>query len=388
MVEQLALARRESPARAAQLLTLARSLAEDLPRTGAALARGEISEFRAQVVARETAHLSPTLREVVDRDLAESEGGIGQWGNRQLAAETQRRAYRLDPEGLVRRRSKAVMDRRVWIRPAPDTMAQVSALLDVKDGVRAYATPRRDAQSRKAAGDARSVDQLMADLLVARLTGDDDGATGSVAVHLVMTDQALLGAEGTPGRQEPADLPGVGVVPAEVARRLVRDADRVWLRRLFVNPTTGGVVAADSRRRVFDGILREVLVTLDHTCRTPWCDAPVRHVDHVRPVATGGATSFANAQGLCERCNYAKESGGLVSGPSPGRTGEVVVVTRTGHTYRSRRRPPPGAPPLGVASEVEIWLRSRALTWAGPRAVSSPAPAAGRRRRRPSPRRS
>ena len=48
-------------------------------------------------------------------------------------------AYRLDAESYVERRRRAEADRRVTLRPAPDVMSQLSALLPVKAGVAVYA---------------------------------------------------------------------------------------------------------------------------------------------------------------------------------------------------------------------------------------------------------
>ena len=56
---QVGLARRISPARAATAVGLARMLCTDLPGTLDALTGGLISEWRATLVARETATLSP-----------------------------------------------------------------------------------------------------------------------------------------------------------------------------------------------------------------------------------------------------------------------------------------------------------------------------------------
>jgi hypothetical protein len=86
-------------------------------------------------------------------------------------------------------------------------------------------------------------------------------------------------------------------------------------------------------------------VLRDQVCRTPWCDAPVRHADHVLPLARGGATEAANGQGLCEQCNYVKESPGWSAGPAPGSSPGrhlVETVTPTGHHYQSRPPPLPG----------------------------------------------
>jgi hypothetical protein len=105
------------------------------------------------------------------------------------------------------------------------------------------------------------------------------------------------------------------------------------------------LVAMDSKRRVFDGGLRRFLVARDITCATPWCDAPVRHLDHIVDHASGGETSAHNGQGLCVRCNHTKQLPGWRARPEPApppgrwRTHTVVLVTPTGHRYASNAPP-------------------------------------------------
>jgi 5-methylcytosine-specific restriction endonuclease McrA len=172
-----------------------------------------------------------------------------------------------------------------------------------------------------------------------------------VEVDVVITDRTLLDSSG-PGGGEPAWLTGHGPVPAGWARDLIEtSADqhaRVTLRRLFTHPRTGELVALDARSRTFPDGLRRFLRLRDQTCRTSWCDAPVRHADHIVPREAGGATSAANGQGLCVQCNYAKQAHGWRSATTPAgaaRPHEVVTATPTGHTYRSRAPGQPGAPP-------------------------------------------
>ena len=169
-----------------------------------------------------------------------------------------------------------------------------------------------------------------------------------------MTDRALFNrrtandhADGADGADEPAHLDGYGPIPGDLARRLVAEAPAgtaVWLRRLYTDPDTGALVAMESRARCFDGALRDFLVLRDQTCRTPWCDAPIRHADHLRPATHDGPTSATNGQGLCEACNYAKQAPGWRARPAPDPAGHTVVVTTpTGHRYHSRAPDPPGA---------------------------------------------
>ena len=153
-----------------------------------------------------------------------------------------------------------------------------------------------------------------------------------VEVNLVMTDQTLFNTSAAAG--EPAHLVGHGPVPADLARRLAlaaEEAGQLWLRRLYTAPGGRQLVAMDARSRCFPAGPAKFLVLRDQTCRTPWCDAPVRHRDHVLPVEEGGATSARNGQGLCEACNHAKQAHGWLARPDPGGAGqEVEVTTPTG----------------------------------------------------------
>ncbi|MDN5768075.1 MAG: HNH endonuclease, partial [Humibacillus sp.] len=226
----------------------------------------------------------------------------------------------------------------------------------------------------------------------------------AVEVQVVITDDALFGDDDTPGQ-----VPGYGTVPAGWVRDLLtpndddpdereddetgrgdeaaasaahleaatpghadvidasprttpgrsattgrnttqadlRERARVWIRRLYTHPTTGQLVGMDSTRRVFDGGLRKYLLARDAgTCRTPWCDAPIRHLDHIHDHARGGPTTATNGQGLCVRCNHTKQHPGFTAGTitpqtrQPGAPHVVELTTPTGHTYRST------APPL------------------------------------------
>ena len=74
LAAEIALARRCSPHRGAQSLGLARAIVREMPHTHALLTRGEISEWRATLVVRETAVLSAEHRAQVDAELAARAG--------------------------------------------------------------------------------------------------------------------------------------------------------------------------------------------------------------------------------------------------------------------------------------------------------------------------
>jgi HNH endonuclease len=341
---QVALARRESPYRAQRYVGWSAILTRELPETFATLQSGATSEWRALLVARETAWLSRQDRAEVDRRIGPS---LPRLGDRQVEAETKRLTYRIDPHGYVGRLAAAESERRVALRPAPDAMARLSALLPVAQGVAAYAALTRAADTARSSGtESRGRGQMMADLLVERLTGQATADAVPVEVSLVMTDAALFGAAQAGGHDEPAELLGYGPLPAAWARRLVTrlpEQSPAWIRRLYRRPGSGELVAMESRRRAFTAGQRRFVEIRDHAvCRTPWCGAPVRHIDHVLPAERGGPTDIANAQGLCEACNYAKQAPGWVARVADPRTGSVVLTTPTGHDYPHDPPTPPG----------------------------------------------
>ena len=154
-------------------------------------------------------------------------------------------------------------------------------------------------------------------------------------------------------------LDGYGPIPASVAQRLVRGAvadnrSLATLRRLYRHPKSGSLVAMESRSRLFPKGLAGFIGLRDRTCRTPYCDAPIRHHDHATPCNRGGPTSATNGLGECEGCHYTKEASGwrVTTGDENG-THTADFVTPTGARYRSTAPPLPGTPLIAV-SEVEV----------------------------------
>ncbi|MCK0114056.1 HNH endonuclease [Ornithinimicrobium sp. F0845] len=391
--KQLGLARRESPHAGSRHIGFAQAVVHEMPNTHAAMTEGRLTEWAAMELVRETACLTSEQRSIVDARLADR---LRVDSQKALVAAARALAYELDPYAFTNRGRKAAKDRRVTVRPAPDVMSIVSGYLPVAQGVACYKALDESARSLKAAGDERSLDQLRADLFMQRLTGQCAADNSSIELGLVMTDKALLGLGETAAR-----LQGFGPIPAPLARDLVRGAGandgdrvptsetgstagaasaeadgperqdanaehadpvdaeagtlaqtaRVWLRRLYADAVTGVLTGQDQRRRLFSGPLRRFLVARDQVCRTPWCDAPVRHADHVLAFARGGATTEHNGEGTCEACNYDKEAPGWRHETIESRKGLhiVRVTTPTGHTYESHA--PPLLPTLGLSRD-------------------------------------
>jgi hypothetical protein len=363
---QIALARKVSPTRGARLLAASKRLVGEMPCTLRALAAGQLNEDRAIFVAEGVEVLSPDARAAVDEELAGHPQRLEGLGDRGVQDAVRAAVDAVDDGSALSRLRKAEQGRRVTIRRLPDSMAQLTAILPIAQAAAIGGALRAAGAAARAGGDERTGGQVAADTLVERVTGQARADAVPLRVGLVMTESSLLR-----GGPERALLQGYGTIPARQARAMVAAAAtgsasrntngpaddtasppgaaslaEVWLRRLYLDPSTGELAAMDSRLRRFPRALAEFIETRDQVCRTPYCEAPIRHIDHVAPVASGGETSVENGQGLCEACNYVKESSGwersVVGSEGPDETrGDILTLTPTGHKYYS---PPPRLP--------------------------------------------
>jgi hypothetical protein len=221
-------------------------------------------------------------------------------------------------------------------------MSLLNALLPVEQGAACYAALKNHTDAVKATGDDRSRDQIMADTLVERLTGQATAEQINTEINLIMPLDTLV----APGAETPAEIPGFGPIPGWLARQLAvsNGSARRWWRRLFTTPTHDGgvmIVGGDPTRRRFDGWLGKLITLRDQTCREPYCTAPIRHLDHVTPYRDGGLTTYSNGRGVCERHNYTRDMPGWQIELLSNRPHITVTVTPTGHSYHSRDPNPP-----------------------------------------------
>ena len=437
-IGQVALARRESPSQGQVLVGVAEALVYEMPHTLAALRAGVLNEYRARIVVRETACLDRQARARVDAAVCADQSGLQGVGTKRLAALVEAQAYRQDPVAVVNGNERSVAERSVSLRPAPGGMTYLTALVPLAQGVGVWASLQRTADTARATGDGRSKGQVMADTLIERVTGQASAQGVPVMVNLIMSDATLLasghdpavldgghmipaqsareliahamdnlgtltktatGADAAGGSRSPSGSncpagtsspskgspPGTGSPPGESSTEPVKVPARVgaWVRRVYAD-AGGGVVAMDSHARTFpDGLARLLRVRDQGLCRTPWCDAPVAHTDHITPHAVGGATTAVNGQGLCAGCNYTKQTHGWTQEVDPDTPRHTVTtMTPTGHEYVSTapavpapltpnvvatasepasaasrdrvidiKRPPPGASPIEITIE-------------------------------------
>jgi hypothetical protein len=230
--DQIGLACRVSPVTGSRRLETARVLHADLPGIRALLAVGAISEDTAGQVVTETRHLNPEQRRLVDEQLCAAR--IEECSAHRAGLRARKLAYAVDPAGYVKRGRTARSDRRVTLRPAPDTMSLLTGFLPVEQGVACLAALRRHTDTLLAAGDARGRGQIMTDTLVERVTGQaraqDVNVAPDVSVEVgivipvhALVDPTTAAAGGTAGQVRDVGVRDVG---ARLGARL--GAVRSW----------------------------------------------------------------------------------------------------------------------------------------------------------------
>jgi hypothetical protein len=346
---QVGAALRCSPHAGSVFLGTARVWVTQMPFTFEALRTGVLSQWRATLMVRETSHLSVEDRARIDEEICgpANLAALARMGTKRLVARVKELAGQLDVHACVKRNAKAVSERSVSVRPAPDLMVYLTALVPMQQGVQAYAQLKAHADAAKATGDDRGAGQIMADTLIERVTGREQGKADDVPVtiNLLVSDHTLLADGDEPAVVLEGAPAGVGTVPAPVARNLAArgiDGDAAWLRAIYVDPY-GRLLATTSTSRFHPTGLAALLRARGHgICGSSWCDAPIRHLDHITPHAEGGPTSLDNGQGLCARCNHAKQAPGWSQKVTEvdGRHA-VETVTPTGHTTVSIAPAPP-----------------------------------------------
>ena len=341
--DQIGLAAHISPFTGSRRLGVAQTLAADLPVIRGLLAAGRISEQLAEHVVSQTSHLDPEQRRLVDKKLADAD--LENQGRREAEATVKKTAYEVDRAGYTARGRTARKDRRVTLRPAPDTMSVLSGLLPVEQGVACIAALRKHADSLIATGQSgdRTRDQIVADTLVERVTGQARATDVNIELEIVLPLDALTDPDADTAAS--GELVGHGPLPADIVAEILNTTGgTTWWRRLFAHPKTGCIVGAESKQRFFDGLLAKLIDLRDHgRCREPYCDAPLRHRDHIQPARDDGPTDVVNGRAECMRGNQVKEMPGwrheVIHDGLGDQPHTVQTTTPTGHTYTSRAGP-------------------------------------------------
>lgn len=319
---EITLATRRAPHAASAALTRSRRIVRDMPHMLRALATGKVTAEIVHETARSLGPLEHVDRRAVDRVLDErlpdlDAAGTTRWKHAVTAA-----IGRLDPDGASRRHQRAARDRHVTVTPVNHGMASLNARLPARDAVLVRKRLSLEAERLRAQGDHRGHHAIMADCLVDTLLGREDAMDPTMLdIGMIITDRALI----DPGAGDIAQIEGYGPVPVDCVREDLRAALRepadlqdgpigpdgpdlrAVLRRLYTHPTTGELVAVESKARAFPKAMARFLAWRDTVCRGPHCNAVIRQSDHIRSIARGGKTSIDNGQGLCAACNLKEQ---------------------------------------------------------------------------------
>ncbi|HJX43073.1 MAG TPA: DUF222 domain-containing protein, partial [Geodermatophilus sp.] len=306
---------------------------ESLPGTWAALAAGELDEYRARVLAEVLQHTDPALARRVEARLLPDAPGLtaGKLRNRALQL-----LLELDPDAAGRRKEQAQRRSDVRVHPRPEEgMATLTADLPTETAAACHDVLDRLAQMLQADGDPRPIGQLRTVVLTDLIQRPWDEHRPAVTAHLQLTTTltALAGDSAQCG-----EVSGLPITAAHL-RELLTRLDALGLRP----PEDGSVTLALTED---DGTLRAT-GTLDHlrriaargcsdhadqdcgcavldrpaatdaytptaaqqrfvrardrTCRMPTCGQRVGATDanHLTPHARGGPTDCANLCCLC-----------------------------------------------------------------------------------------
>jgi hypothetical protein len=308
---------------------VARAL-DGLPRTGAAMARGELSFSQVRALSRVAdAETEADLLELATGcTTAQLERMVRAWkkGSRADEAVWERERHRsrtlsvfpdddgmyvvqgrLDPEvgALLMRAVEAASDALYRERRCiPERAPEGSGDWAHPGGQEISLDTAREAARRRA--DAVG---LLAERALAAGFGPSGGTDSTeapisgtraeryqVVLHV---DPDTLAEEGEPGRSELED--GTRV-PAETSRRLSCDASVVRLTRArdgSGNGHRGPALNVGRRTRTISPALRRALDVRDRGCRFPGCGLRFTDVHHVVHWADGGETSLDNTLLLC-----------------------------------------------------------------------------------------
>ncbi len=304
---------RWSPGVAGARMESARRLCEELPQILELVEAGEVSGRHAQVVLDAVVGLDPGEVAAVQAAVM---GKAADWTVPQLRRAARRAALAAAPELAAVRAETAAAERRVSLRAAEDGMAELVATLPAADADCVFAAldgvAKAAGRAAKAAGeDAGPVAARRADALVgwARAALADpnvkDAAGRRAEIQVVIDLATLLGLADTP-----AELVGVGPVPAEVARALAAEEGARW-RRLVAEPVSGALLDYGSVIYRPPKALRDYLVARDRRCRFPGCRrrGQACDVDHTVP-HPHGPTASRNCVCLCRRHHRMKTHGG------------------------------------------------------------------------------
>ena len=142
-----------------------------------------------------------------------------------------------------------------------------------------------------------------------------------------MTLETLIGLA-----DDVAEVPGIGPLPADVARALA--ADGSW--RAWITDATGVVTSTGTRRYVPSASLARLIRAREPHCRFPGCRQPAMKcdLDHAVPWPAG-ATTAGNLGPLCRRHHNLKTHTPWALNPAGHLDGQAAGGPSAGWRWRT-----------------------------------------------------
>jgi hypothetical protein len=139
---------------------------------------------------------------------------------------------------------------------------------------------------------------------------------------------------------------------------------RKWWRRLFTAPSgqtgrSGPIVGGDPTRRLFDGWLAKLIRLRDQTCRDPYCEAAIRHIDHITRHADGGITIYTNGRGRLRTRQLHSRNARMAHQPHRHRPSRHTAHHPDHHTHRPslpQPRPRPAMKEMPGIRATSDWI--------------------------------
>lgn len=276
---------------AAERVTISRQL-EQLPRTQAAFASGDLGYQHVAFMARTSEHVGNAAVRKAEWNLIKSAEKMdpGQFSQVLKTFE-----HQVDAESALREANHAHQRRYFHVSEPSEGLVRLDGLLDAEGGA-IVTTALNALMGPPSKADSRSPGQRRADALVemarCRSVGSNDGSGPRPHLVIRASLETLVGTPGAPA----GELEWGGTVPSETVRRIACDAA---LTRI----TGRGELEAEISRatRTIPPATRRALASRDNGCVAEGCGRPPQWTDahHLKHWVHGGETKMPNLVLLC-----------------------------------------------------------------------------------------
>ncbi|HZC79894.1 MAG TPA: DUF222 domain-containing protein, partial [Ktedonobacterales bacterium] len=274
---------------AAERVEIARQL-EQLPRTEAAFARGDVGYQHVATIARAAENVGVTAVRKEEASLLQAAQTMDPGLFTGVAKNFE---HRVDAQAALAEANRAHERRYLHISEPRDGVVLLDGRLDAEGG--AIVRTALDRLMRPQKDDDRSAGQRQADALVELCRRDGSGKASSRPLLIIRASQDTL--TGAPGAAA-GELDWGGTIPAETVRRMACDAT---ITRILGR----GELDAEITRavRLISGPTRRALDDRDRRCRAQTCDRPADWCDahHIQHWIDGGPTTLPNLTLLCRQ---------------------------------------------------------------------------------------